>query len=388
MQRTQNGRYQRFRVSGHGPDGDSYAAFIPNPLPPLPPLELAPFHAVLESVHLAIGYWDAVMTAADPALLSAFARREALASSQIEGTQSTLTDVLLFELGTPKALAAMRVPADDAAEVGNCVAALAHGIARMRDGFPLSGRLLREVHGRLLQGEARRHLTPGEFRRSQNWIGGPAPAQASYVPPPAAALADCLAQLEYFLHDEQDGLPTVVRAALAHAQFESIHPFLDGNGRSGRILIALLFELSQIVSHPVLYPSGYLKQHRADYYALLDQLRERGDWEAWLRYCLDAVLWAAEDGIETAERLGDLLAADRQALAGAGEAAALDAFAAQPILDLPQLAQRAELSASTAAAAVDALLAPGILQPLPQEPSLFTYAAFLSIISEGLEPLP
>ena len=385
MRRTRNGTYERSLFHG-----DEYSAFVPNPLPPIPPLDMSLFHQALESAHLAVGYLDALITrlpSIEP-LLYSYIRREALVSSQIEGTQSTFEDVLLYELGAPTS-----VPADDTAEVSNYVDALDHGIARLRDDFPLSNRLIREVHAILMRGEARAHLTPGEFRRSQNWIGGPRPSRAQYVPPPPEAVIECMSQLEQFIHDEHFALPAIVRAGLAHAQFESIHPFLDGNGRTGRVLISLIFEHAQLLSEPVLYLSLYFKQRRGEYYSLLGQLREHGDWELWLRYYIDGVLWTAEDCIATAELLDAQLDRDRDLLLGLGRQRAsalqaLEAFSRRPMLNLRELASISGLSLGTASAAVDTLMRAEIVRERTgqRRNRIFAYDAYIELLSKGAEP--
>ena len=386
MRRTRNGVYERSYLQD-----DEFSAFIPNPLPPIPPLDLDQFQPALESAYLAVGYLDALLArlpSVEP-LLYAYVRREALVSSQIEGTQSTFEDVLLYELGAPTS-----VPPDDTSEVSNYIAALNHGVTRMRGGFPLSSRLIREVHEILMRGEPRAHLAPGEFRRSQNWIGGRSPSTAQYVPPPPHALLDCMSQLEQFLHDERTILPTIARAGLAHAQFESIHPFLDGNGRAGRVLVSLIFEQAQLLSEPVLYLSLYVKRHRGEYYSLLGQLREHGDWELWLRYFIDGVIWTAEDCIATAEVLGEQLERDRGQLLGLGRQRAsalqaLEAFSRRPMLNLKDLAAISGLSLGAASAAVDSLMRAGIVEERTgqRRNRVFAYDAYLEVLSEGAEPL-
>ena len=385
MLRSRNGTYERSLFHG-----DEFSAFIPNPLPPIPTLDMDLFHQSLEAAHLAVGYLDALITrlpSVEP-LLYSYVRREALVSSQIEGTQSTFEDVLLYELG-----AATSVPSDDTSEVSNYVDALNHGIARMRDGFPLSNRLIRELHAILMQGEARRHLTPGEFRRSQNWIGGPNPSQALYVPPPPEVVPECMSELEQFIHDERSTLPAIVRAGLAHAQFESIHPFLDGNGRAGRVLISLIFEHAELLSEPILYLSLYFKQRRGEYYSLLGQLRDNGDWELWLRYFIDGVLWTAEDCIATTEVLTERFDQDRDLLLGIGRQRAsairaLEAFSRRPMLNLRELIAISGLSFGTASAAVETLADAGIVRERTglRRNRVFSYDAFIEVLSRGAEP--
>ncbi len=385
MYRSRNGVYERSQT-----EGVDFSAFIPNPLPPIPPLDMDQFHQGLEAAHLALGYLDAMIArlpSIEPVLFS-YVRREAIASSQIEGTQSTFEDLLTFELG-----GAPSTSLDDAAEVSNYVSALQHGISRLRDGFPISSRLIREVHEILMQGEARRHLMPGEYRRSQNWIGGSSPATAMYVPPPPDDVLDCMSQLEQFIHDERSTLPIVIKAGLAHAQFESIHPFLDGNGRAGRLLIALMLEASEVLSEPALYLSLYFKQRRPEYYSLLGQLRDNGDWELWLRYFVDGVLWTAEDCIAVTEELSARFDVDQQQLRQLGRRAtsvvsAHEAFARRPMLNLRELSNETGLSLNAAASATDTLIELGIVAERTgqRRNRIFAYDAYISILSRGGQP--
>ena len=264
---------------------------------------------------LTLGRLDGVSTLLpDEALfLYAYVRKEAVLSSQIEGTQSSLSDLLLFELEE-----ATGVPLDDVREVSNYVAALEHGLPRLRENFPLSNRLIREIHGVLLSSGRGRNKTPGEFRRSQNWIGGSRPGNASFVPPPHTTVPDCMTAFERFLHAKDDGLPVLLRAGLAHLQFETIHPFLDGNGRVGRLLITLLLCHAGLLRQPLLYLSLYFKQHRSDYYDLLNHVRRTGDWEAWLAFFLEGVKQTAEGAVSTAKRLSRMFQDDRKRIQAAG----------------------------------------------------------------------
>ena len=246
-------------------------------------------------------------------LLYSFVRKEAVLSSMIEGTQSSLADLLLFEQHAQPG-----VPEEDAREVSLYVSALQHGMERMRGGFPLSLRLLREIHKVLLgHGRGARH-TPGEFRRSQVWIGGTRPGNASFIPPPANELTDCLKDLERFLHDRPDSTPPLVKAALAHVQFETIHPFLDGNGRIGRLLIALQLCADGLLREPILYLSLYFKEHRQTYYDLLNSVRMSGDWEKWLEFFADAIVASATQAASSAKRLLDLVSVDARRIEGLG----------------------------------------------------------------------
>lgn len=372
--------------------GSRYRAFVPAPLPPEPPLDLArpELIALKERADQALGRLDGItLLLPDPEIfLYQYVRKEALLSSQIEGTQSSLSDLLLFELDE-----APGVPLDDVEEVSNYVAALNHGLRRMReDGFPLSLRLLREMHEKLLHGGRGAHKTPGEFRRSQNWIGGRSPATASFVPPPPEYLTQCLGEFETFLH--QGDVPTVIRTALAHVQFETIHPFLDGNGRLGRLLIALMLCSDGVLREPSLYLSLYFKTHRARYYALLDAVRTQGDWEGWLAFFLDGVAETAQQAVDTAQRLLQLLAADRARIAGLGRRAGtvsqvFEQMARRVVLTVPQVAPTLPMSAPTIRAAIDALVELEIVNELTgqRRNRVFAYQAYLAILSEGAQPL-
>jgi Fic family protein len=371
--------------------GERVAAFIPLPLPPSPAVDLSGHRQLLlERALLACGRLDGVSALLpDPDLfLYAYVRREAVLSSQIEGTQSSLSDLLLFEMDE-----APGAPFDDVVEVSNYVAALEHGMARLREGFPLSNRLLREVHGQLLARGRGADKLPGEFRRSQNWIGGTRPGNALFVPAPPQAVDDCMAELERFIH-EPHTLPSLVRAGLAHVQFETIHPFLDGNGRVGRLLIALMLHEAQVLRQPLLYLSLYLKQHRADYYRLLDVVRRDGDWEAWLEFFLDGVAQTASTAVDTAHRLLALFGADEQAMTklGGGTASTMrvySALRAKPVATINDLAQRAAVSFPTAAKAVEVLTGAGIVRELTggRRNRVFAYDRYLAILNEGTEPL-
>lgn len=386
MKRGTTGRYDTVAVGG-----ESVRAFIPAPLPPAPPLDLGGRRQRQhDRALLACGRLDAVTALLpDPNLfLYAYVRREAVLSSQIEGTQSSLSDLLLFELDE-----APGVPFDDVVEVSNYVAALEHGLARLHEGFPLSNRLLREVHGKLLARGRGADKLPEEFRRSQNWIGGTRPGNARFVPPPAHEVESCMAALERFIHDET-GCGTLVKAALAHVQFETIHPFLDGNGRVGRLLIALMLHHEGTLRQPLLYLSLYFKQHRAEYYRLLDAVRRDGDWEAWLDYFLEGVEQTATGAVDTAHRLLAVFQDDRIRIEGLGRAAANalrvhDVLRARPVTNLNALCASTGIAFTTAARAVDALQRLDIVRELTgrSRDRVFAYDAYLSILNEGAEPL-
>lgn len=384
MFRGASGKYESIAVGG-----ESVSAFIPYPLPPTPSLTLEGLQPQFESAALALGRLDSVSTLLpDKALfLYSYIRKEAVLSSQIEGTQSSLSDLLLFELDE-----APGVPLDDVVEVSNYVAALEHGLKRMREGFPLSNRLIREIHGVLLSRGRGSGKNPGEFRSSQNWIGGTRPGNAVFVPPPINALQDSMSALETFLHAERDGLPVLARAGLAHVQFETIHPFLDGNGRVGRLLITLLLHQAGTLREPLLYLSLYLKQNRNAYYDLLDRVRREGDWEAWMDFFLTGVKQTAEGAVATAERLSGLFRTDRMRLETLGRYAnstlrVHEALKARPILSLPQITQMTKLSFPTVTSSIGRLVDQGIVRELTgkRRNRLFTYDRYMAILGEGTE---
>jgi Fic family protein len=272
--------------------GEAVKAYIPPPLPPNPPIELGRLFGRIERANRAIGRLDGLTTVSPDSnlLLYTYVRKEAVLSSQIEGTQSSLSELLLFENE-----AAPGLPIDDVEEVSNYVAAMQHGLRRLRNDFPLSLRLLREMHRILLRGGRGAGKGPGEFRRSQNWIGGSRPGNAAFVPPPPDRLMECLGPFEKFLHDETESLPFLVRLGLIHVQFETIHPFLDGNGRLGRLLITLLLCEKKALHEPILYLSLFFKTHRNLYYELLQRVRTEGAWEEWLEFFLEGVEVTAEE---------------------------------------------------------------------------------------------
>ena len=319
--------------------------------------------------------------------LYTYVRKEAVLSSQIEGTQSSLSDLLLFELDE-----APGVPLDDVVEVSNYVAALDHGLARLRAGFPLSNRLIREIHEVLLSRGRGSGKSPGEFRRSQNWIGGSRPANAAFVPPPHTEVAECMGALERFLHSSDDGLPVLVRAGLAHVQFETIHPFLDGNGRVGRLLITLILCHYGMLREPLLYLSLHLKQHRSTYYELLDGVRRDGEWEAWLAFFFDGVRATAEEAVTTAQHLVATFAEDRARIEARGRRAGSalrvhDALKARPIQSLSKITERTGLSFPAVSSAMDLLVELRITRELTgkRRNRLFAHDRYLKLLSAGTE---
>jgi Fic family protein len=383
MQRGETGQYEVTTVGG-----ETVKAFVPVPLPPIPPVVLdGPILQALESAVLALGRLDGVsaLLPEKSLFLYTYVRKEAVLSSQIEGTQSSLSDLLLFELDE-----APGVPLNDVVEVSNYVSAIEHGLARLREGFPLSNHLIREIHGKLLSGNRGSDKDPGEFRHSQNWIGGSRPATAVFVPPPHTAVEDCMGALERFLHATDDGLPALVRAALSHVQFETIHPFLDGNGRVGRLLITFQLCHAGLLREPLLYLSLYLKENRTAYYDLLSQVRRTGDWEAWLTFLFDGIRQTAEGAVTTAQRLGEMFKVDRAKIEPSGRRAGSalrvhEALKSRPLLSMPQISKRTGLSFPTASAATELLAELGIARELTgrRRNRLFVYDRYLAILNEG-----
>ncbi|MFC4486327.1 Fic family protein [Tepidiphilus baoligensis] len=384
MQRGITGIYTATAVAG-----ETVRAFVPAPLPPTPAIELTGARQrLLERALLACGRLDAITALLpEPDLfLYAYVRREAVLSSQIEGTQSSLSDLLMFELDQ-----APGVPFDDVTEVSNYVAALEHGLARLREGFPLCNRLLREIHARLLASGRGAQKQPGEFRTSQNWLGGTRPGNAQFVPPPPQDVEPCMSALERYLH-APDAPGALVKAALAHVQFETIHPFLDGNGRVGRLLIALILHHDGVLRQPLLYLSLYFKQHRAEYYRQLDAVRHTGDWESWLDFFLEGVEQTATGAVDTAHRLLALFQQDAVRVRTLGRSAAnalhlFDALRRRPVATIGVLAQQTGVSFATAARHVEALAQLGILRELTQKSRerVFAYQRYLDILNEGAQ---
>jgi len=386
MQRGLQGRYVQ-RPAGLEP----YSAFVPRPLPPEPPLRIdITLSDLLERANRALGRLDGIATLLpDPSLfLYLYVRKEAVLSSQIEGTQSSLSDLLLYESDEVPG-----VPLDDVQEVSRYVAALNHGLSRLREGFPLSLRLIREIHEVLLSEGRGSDKTPGAFRQSQNWIGGTRPGNAIYVPPPAAEVIAVMGDLERFLNDQPERTPVLIKAALAHVQFETIHPFLDGNGRLGRLLITFLLCAEGALSEPLLYLSLYFKTHRALYYDLLQRVRVDGDWEAWLGFFLEGVAFTADQASVAARRILDLFERDRLRIEGLGRVAgsALRLYhlmRRKPLLGIPRAAAETGLTQPTVISVFNRFQELGIIEETTgrRRDRLFVYREYLDILNEGTEP--
>lgn len=385
---TQSGRY---RISSS--PGESVQAFIPDPLPPDPGIELTEDdYELMERANRALGRLDGVTTILPDTelFLYLYVRKEAVLSSQIEGTQSSLSDLLLYENDEVPG-----VPMDDVVEVSNYVAALSHGLERLREGFPLSLRLLREIHGILLREGRGSQKQPGEFRSSQNWIGGTRPGNAEYVPPPPDKVMDCMGELETFLHDEPERMPTLLKAGLAHVQFETIHPFLDGNGRVGRLLITLLLCVEDALTDPILYLSLYFKSHREEYYELLQRVRTEGAWEDWLRFFMEGVKETADQAVEAARSILELFDEDRSRIdenlgRSAGSARRVhELLQRRPVVTTKRAAEQLPMSRPTVTSALDNLEALDIVHEMTGQERyrLYTYSDYFDILEEGTQPI-
>jgi Fic family protein len=391
--RTQtNNRSGDFRVVEAGSDG--YSAFHPRPLPPDPPLSVdAELQGFLDRANQALGRLDGItLLLPDPdQFLYSYVRKEAVLSSQIEGTQSSLSDLLLFE-----ADAAPGVPLHDAQETSNYIEAMNRGLELLRvEKLPICNRLFREVHAVLLGSGRGSEKTPGKFRREQNWLGGSRPSVARYVPPPWGEVEPAMSELEKFLHDQPERTPILIKAALAHAQFESIHPFLDGNGRVGRLLISLLLVADGVLKGPLLYLSLYLKQNRDDYYDYLQRIRTEGAWEEWLRFFLEGVVEVAESTTATTGDLVQMIERDRHTIHGFGRGAATAArvhdLASRFVVFRPTVAAEVlGLSAPPIYGAVNRLEEAGILREVTgrQRGKLYVYDEYLARLNEGTTEPP
>ncbi len=368
--------------------GESYQAYVPAPLPPKPPVDLGALYPLLEKATLALGELN-TMARSIPNIslfIYMYVRKEALLSSQIEGTQSSFSDLMLFEQDLKST-----VSLDDVEEVSHYVKAMTYGLTRLKEGFPLSLRLLKEIHGILLQGGRGASKLPGEFRRSQNWIGGTRPGNALFVPPPVDHLDECLSEFEKFLHDET--LPILIKVGLAHVQFETIHPFLDGNGRLGRLLMTLLLCHDHMLDVPILYLSLYLKQNRSKYYELLQEVRQHGTWENWLEFFLEATYVAAKKAVATATRINQLFDQDMKIIESLGRVRfsglqIFDTLKKSPQVTVPLLSQMLKMSAPTVRSVLTHMVGVGILDEAKGHgrEKVYVYRQYLNILEEGAEP--
>lgn len=371
--------------------GERVRAFVPAPLPPQPAVNLTGLYQPLDRANQALGRLDGLTTLLPDTqlFLYLYVRKEALLSSQIEGTKSSFSDLLLFENE-----AVPGVPIDDVEEVSNYVAAMQHGLRRIKRGFPLSLRLIREIHAILLRGGRGANKTPGEFRRSQNWIGGSRPGNAVFVPPPPERMMECLGRFEHFLHDEKHKLPVLVEAGLIHVQFETIHPFLDGNGRLGRLLITLLLCAKGVLREPLLYLSLYFKTQRQRYYDLLQRVRTEGVWEEWIEFFLEGSETTGRQASDTAVQILRLFEADRKKIRAMGRKAPSglavhEYLQAHPLTKIGPAAKDLKLSIPTVTSALETLAELKIAKESTgkRRDRLFAYPRYLNILSEGTEPL-
>ena len=385
MERPHTGEYEFIPVAG-----ERVRAYIPAPLPPQPGVVLSPpLLRLHEQALTAIGELNAQGTylPCAPLLLFSFIRKEAVLSSEIEGTQSSLSDLLASEMENM-----LGVPNDDVTEVSNYVAAIQHGLHRLQEGMPLSLRLLREMHSILLQGGRGATKTPGEFRTSQNWIGGSRPGNAAFVPPPPHRVMECMGALELFIHDDGIPLPVLIKTALVHVQFETIHPFLDGNGRVGRLLMIFMLCHAGILKAPLLYLSLYFKVHRSEYYQLLTQTRRTGDWEAWIHYFLKAVICTAQQAVESAQMLMQQMDHDEEQLRRTSRISSsvyqvLELFQSKLAMNSAQIVKESGLKANSVHNALSKLTELGILAEITgyKRNRMYVYDACLRILNREFD---
>jgi Fic family protein len=372
--------------------GEEIAVFVPYSLPPRdPPLRMeGELAALLTRGEQALARLEVAgeMVPSLDWFIYAFVRKEAVVSSQIEGTEATLIDLLEYE-----AEQATEAAVDDVHEVCNYLDAIKYARGQLKSprGLPLSMRLLNEAHRRLMRGVRGANKQPGEPRRSQNWIGGTRPGNAVFVPPPPEELPTLLAELEKYLH-AKNGLPPLARIGLAHVQFETIHPYLDGNGRIGRLLITLLLEHWKLLSAPLLYLSLFFKRHRAEYYRLLGEVRRSGDWEAWISFFLEGVATIADEAVTAARDVFALVTEDRQRLIAAPGASLvgvrlLEQLPVHPVVTIPNVVRLLETTKPTAGKAVQLLESLGVLTETSgkQRDRTFAYAAYLKKLRVGTE---
>lgn len=375
------GRHIKSSVVG----GESYEIYIPKPLPPKPKIEINQFYHLLDEANTALGRLDGItLNLSDISLfLYMYVRKEAVLSSQIEGTQSSLSDILLFENNESPATSI-----DDVSEVSSYVAAMHYGLKRL-DTLPLSLRLIKETHKKLMSNSRGNNKQPGEFRNSQNWIGGSRPGNASFVPPSPEHLMDCLDKFEKFLHDENVKLPILVRAALAHVQFETIHPFLDGNGRIGRLLITLMLCASGILKEPLLYLSLYFKKNRDEYYNQLQSIRLTGDWESWIKFFLTGVIETANQAAATARNILSLFKRDlakiEESKSTATTLVIYNYLQRNPITTISTIKKNCEVTGPTAIRTLNTLQSLGIIKEVTGKDryKIFVYQEYLDMLNKN-----
>lgn len=385
MRRKDTGEYEIVATAG-----ERVRAFIPAPLPPVPGIEMTvELQSAYEEALLALGELNSLASLPldHSLLLYSYVRKEAVLSSRIEGTQSSLSDLLVSEIdGTPG------VPVEDVTEVSNYVAALQYGLDRLQEGLPLSLRLLKEIHGVLLRKGRGQRMNLGEFRASQNWIGGTRPGNAVFVPPPPHRVMECMGKLELFIHDHTIPLPVLIKAALVHVQFETIHPFLDGNGRLGRLLITLMLCEAGVLKEPFLYLSLFFKVHLQEYYRLLNDVRKSGDWEAWLSYFMEAVALTSRQAVTTARQIIHQISNDRQTIKRTGRSAettiaVFNCFTRKLITDSKHIIVETGLSPATVNSALSKLQQLDIVTEITgkKRDKVYSYAMCMDVLNRELD---
>lgn len=369
--------------------GEKYTTYMPALLPFSPPLEMNELYPLLDKANTALGRLDGMsMLLPDSSLfLYMYVRKEAVLSSQIEGTQSSLSDLLLYENEE-----APGAPMDDVTEVSCYVSALNYGLERLKE-LPLSLRLIREIHSVLMNNSRGGDKQPGEFRKSQNWIGGTKPSNAKFVPPSIENLDNCLDNFEKFLHNEETNFPVLIKAAIAHLQFETIHPFLDGNGRLGRLLITFILSVEGVLKEPLLYLSLYLKANRQEYYDLLQSVRENGDWESWLKFFLTGVIETSNQATDTAKNILALFQTDQDKIENSGKSTSaiisIHRYLQQhPISNTTKIKDACNVSLPTVLRSMSALQELKIVKEITgrERHKVFVYKDYLDILSKGIDP--
>lgn len=372
-------------------DGVNTEAFVPEALPPEPSIDLSELQDLINKAHLALGRLDGIsdLLPDTKLFIYMYIRKEALLSSQIEGTKSSFSDLLLFEMDEINSL-----EIDDVVEVSNYVKAMDYGIEKVRSDFPVCNRLLKEIHEILLKKGRGSNKHPGEFRRDQNWLLGLTPGTAKYVPPPANAVVQCMKEFEDFVNDMPTHTPTLLKAAMAHVQFETIHPFLDGNGRLGRLLITLLLIDEGVLREPMLYLSYYFKSHKDRYFDLLQEVRKSGNWEEWIRFFMQGVIETATGAVETARALNEICELDRQEIRTIGRSAGSvlqvhHVFRQKPILPAPRIIELTGLAAPTVGNSLLSLQKLGLVYELTgrKRNRIYVYGKYMDRLSQGTEPL-
>ena len=385
MSNTRIGTYVNHNIGG-----EVYRSYNPSKLPPQPDIDLTVLYSKLEKASQVLGELNGITKTIPNATLFIYmyVRKEALLSSQIEGTQSSFSDLLLFENSQKPDIAI-----DDVEEVSNYIKALNYGLKQLRSGFPSCLRLMREIHGILLQGGRGANKQPGEFRTSQNWIGGTRPGNALFVPPAPEHLMACLSDFEKFLHDKSCNLPMLIKVGLAHVQFETIHPFLDGNGRLGRLLMTLLLCEWGALNEPILYLSLYLKQNRQLYYDLLQRVRIDGCYEVWLEFFLDGISHSASQAINTAHQLNCLFVDDFAKINALGRikyscVKVWEYMKQHPQVTVLSLSKALGITAPTARSCLNTLVNEGILGEITgmQRDKVYVYKNYLNVLEEGTNP--